>query len=346
MIEGQRGDFFGGQLENLIENFEFKHPSNAYFLILALVAATFFVLSFFKRGRAIATLRLGYKARFRAVRTVLLCLGLCLMVLALMGPQAYSGDIEVSKAGLDIYVLMDTSKSMLVTDIAPDRLTVAKRIVGSMLDSLEGDRVGFIPFASDAYIQMPLTDDYQLAKMFLDVMDTDMIGGGGTNLAAAMRLANGSFERASGADRVILILSDGEEHDGASLEALKSITDDQVKIFAVGIGTERGGLIPIYNEAGDAVASFMYDDGGNPVTSRLDATTLVQLAGGGRGLYFQADMQGSETSALLNELSALKRDDYEMRSIKTYSPLYQYFLGPGILLFLLAWFLPEGGVDK
>jgi Ca-activated chloride channel family protein len=329
------------EADRLLTDLEWKYPLNILFLGLAIAAVVFFILAFGKKERIMAMFHAGYKARFKALRTVLLGAGLCLMVTALMGPQAFAGYAEVRKTGLDIYVLMDTSKSMLVSDIAPDRMTVAKKIVGNLLDRLEGDRIGFIPFASDAYIQMPLTDDYQLARMFLNVMDTDMIGGGGTNLAAAINLAAGSFERTSGADKVILILSDGEEHDEASLDALKNITDERVKIFAVGIGTEKGGLVPVYNDAGDAIIDYIKDADGNPVTSRLNADTLKRLAQEGRGAYYQATLQGTEMASLLEGLSGLKKEDYQVDKIRRFHPLYQYFLGPGLLLFSIAWFLPE-----
>jgi Ca-activated chloride channel family protein len=324
-----------------LADIELKYPSNIWFLILAVVAVVFFVLAFGKKEKIIAALSLGYKTRFRALRAVLIGAGLVSMVFALLGPQVFSGYAEVSKTGIDIYLIMDTSKSMLVTDIAPDRMTIAKKIAGDLLDSLDGDRIGFIPFASDAYIQMPLTDDYQLARMFLDVMDTEMIGGGGTNLAAAIKLANDSFERSSGADRVILIFSDGEENEKASLDVLKTITDEQVKIYTVGVGTANGGLVPVYGETGDTIIDYMKDESGNPVTSRLNAQTLKQLADRGHGAYYQATLQGSETLSLRGDLSALKKDDYKMEQIKRYSPLYQYFLGPGLLLFMIAWFIPE-----
>lgn len=324
----------------MLTDLEFKYPSNVWFFIVPVAAIVFFILALRKKERIMAALRVGYKVRFKALRAALLGMGLGLMAFALLGPQVFTGYAEVSKTGLDIYVLMDTSKSMLVNDIAPDRMTVAKKIVEDLLGSLEGDRIGFIPFASDAYIQMPLTDDYELARMFLDVMDTDMISGGGSNLAAAIRLANNSFERTSGADRVILILSDGEEHDNASLELLSGLTDKQVKIYAVGLGTEKGGLVPVYDETGDIIVDYMKDADGNPVTSRLSADTLRQVAAGGQGAYYQAG-QGAEASALLEDLSALKRDDYQMDQIRRYRPLYQYFLGPGVLLFMVAWLLPE-----
>lgn len=326
----------------MLSDLEFKYPLNILYFVVVIVAVIFFVLAFKKKERIMVTLlNLDIRIRLKALRSVLLCAGLGLMAFSLLGPQAFTGYSEVGKIGVNIYVLLDTSKSMLVSDIKPDRITIAKRVVENLLDNLEGDRIGFIPFASDAYIQMPLTDDYQLAKMFLKVMDTDMISGGGTNLAAAIRLAKDSFERTSNADRVILIISDGEEHDSASQGVMKSITDEKLKIYTIGVGTEKGGLVPIYNNARDTVIDYMKDESGNHVTSRLQAETMRVLAQDGGGSYYQATLQGIETSSLINDLSSLKRDMHAVQQIKKFRPLYQYFLLPGIILITLAWFLPE-----
>ena len=325
----------------MLTNLEYKYPYNILYLMLAIAAVLLFILAFGKKEKILASLHFKYKIRFKVLRSALLFIGLSLIVFSLLGPQVFAGYSEVKKTGMDIYVIIDTSKSMLVTDIKPDRLTVAKKIVENLLGYLEGDRIGFIPFASNAYIQMPLTDDYQLARMFLDVIDTDMISGGGTNLAAALKLANDSFKRASGADKVILILSDGEEHDGASQNFIKSINDEHLKIFAIGVGTEKGGLVPVYNDAGDTVIDYMKDDNGNPVTSRLRPETLITLAQDGNGLYYQASLQGTELSSLIDQLSNLKRGDLAEEKIRRFKLLYQYFLGSGLLLFLIAWFLPE-----
>ena len=321
---------------------EYKYPSNIYFLIIVVAAAAFFILSFGKKERIMAALNLNRVMRFKILRSILLVAGLSLILFSLLGPQIFSGYTQLHKTGMDIYVLIDTSKSMLVTDLKPDRMTVAKRIAANVLDSLVGDRIGFIPFASDAYIQMPLTDDYQLARMFLNVIDTDMIGGGGTNLAAAVKLANDSFNRASGSDRVILIITDGEEHDGSVMNAAKNITDNRVKIYTVGVGTEKGGLVPVYDASGNVVA-YMNDESGNPVTSRLNPDTLRELARSGGGSYYQADVQGIEAATLIEELSALKKDTTETESVKRFEQLYQYFLAAGILLFAVCWFIPETG---
>ena len=325
----------------MLADLEFKYPHNIFYMVLAAAAVLFFILSFGKKEKIMSLLNLNHKIKFKALRAVLLSAGLGLFAFSLLGPQVFAGYTEVSKTALDIYVLMDTSKSMLVSDIAPDRISIAKKIVENLLDRLEGDRIGFIPFAADAYIQMPLTDDYQLARMFLAVMDTDMISGGGTNIAAAIKLANDSFKRTKSSDRVVIIISDGEEHTGTSRESLKNIADGGLKVYTIGVGTERGGLVPVYNNAGDTVVDYMKDGTGNPVTSRLETDTLMQLARDGGGSYYQASLQGIETASLARELSLLKRGSSDPEKIRRFTPLYQYFLAAGILLFIVVWFLPE-----
>jgi Ca-activated chloride channel family protein len=281
------------------------------------------------------------KIKIKAARAALLAAGLGLVAYSLTGPQVFDGYSEIFKSGIDIYILLDTSKSMLVTDIAPDRITVAKKIASGLTELLNGDRIGFIPFASDAYIQMPLTDDYGMARMFLDVTDTDMIGGGGTSLASAIQLACDSFTRSNGADRAIIIISDGEEHDGAALSMLKNTDDNRLKVYTVGVGTEKGGLVPVYDAAGDTVVDYMRDGTGNPVTSRLNQDVLKQLAREGGGAYYKASLQGIETESLIKDMSALKRGEREAERSRRFKPVYQYFLAPGLLLFLAAWFLPD-----
>jgi len=321
--------------------FDLKYPQNIWAYAFVIAAAIFFILALRKKDRIMSILKTSYSARLKALRATLLCAGLSLAAFALLGPQAFAGYSEVNKSGLDIYFLIDTSKSMLVKDITPDRITVAKNAVKVLINSLDGDRVGFIPFASDAYIQMPLTDDYELARMFLDVIDTDMIGGGGTNIAAALRLAGDSFERASGGDKIIIVVSDGEEHDGEGIDAIGGIKDDRVKIYAIGVGTEMGGLVPVYDDSGGAIVDYMKDASDNPVTSRLKSDTMRKLAYEGHGSYFQATISGDELLALKNELSSLKKGDFSVEKVKRFNPLFQYFLGAGLFLFMIAWLLPE-----
>jgi Ca-activated chloride channel family protein len=188
---------------------------------------------------------------------------------------------------------------------------------------------------------MPLTDDYELAKMFLDVIDTDMIGGGGTNVGTAIKIASESFERTSNFDKVIIILSDGEEHSSDSIEVLKSIKDENLKVYTVGIGTDKGGLIPIYDDAGRRV-DYKKDSNGEYVMSKLNRNTLQELAAVGKGAYHQSTGSKDEINSLAEDISGLKRDTFKTDRIRRFKQLYQYFLAAGIICIAAAYFLPEG----
>jgi Ca-activated chloride channel family protein len=324
-----------------LNGLEFRYPFNAIYIIIPIVCLAVLILGYYKKKKILKALRFNTKMRFISIKIVLMTVAIGLIVFSLLGPQKLKGLTEVDKKGLDIYVLIDTSKSMLAEDIKPNRISRARKIVETIIDNLEGDRIGFIPFSSSAFVQMPLTDDYDLAKMFLNVVDTDMIGGGGSNVGTAISLANKSFNQTMGADRVVIVLSDGEEHDSNSLEVLSKIKDDNLKVFTIGIGTDKGGLIPVYDPTNNNIIDYKKDQSGQPVMSKLNSQILKDLASSGDGAYYQSSLTGEEIDSLINDIKYLKRDVLKTKKLKRYRLLYQYFLGVGILLFVLAYFIPE-----
>lgn len=275
------------------------------------------------------------------LKSGLLIAGLSLVVLAIMGPRQEDGFHDVAKEGLDIYVLMDTSKSMLAQDVAPSRIERAKKTVSTLLESLEGDRIGFIPYASSAYIQMPLTDDYELAKLYLDVMDTDMIGGGGTDVLQGVELASRSFDQTYGGQKVVLILSDGEAHDMDYSALSKYQEKTPFKIYTIGIGTKEGALLPETEGASGRVTGYRKDKNGALVTSRLDEAQLMEMASLTGGRYYASDLDGSEISRVVRDLGYLQRGQRASAKMKLYKEQYQWFLLPGILCLVLGLILPQ-----
>ena len=320
---------------------EFKNPSNLIYIILPIASLCLFILGTAKKERIISVLKLNIRTRFKIIRIIFAATGLGLIFFSLLGPQTFEGFEEIERTGLDIYVLIDTSKSMLTEDVQPNRIERAKKITEDIIDRLEGDRIGFIPYSSAAYIQMPLTDDYDLAKMFLEVIDTDMIGGGGTNVGTAIRLASESFNRTANSDKVIIILSDGEEHDSDSIDVLKSVRDDSLKVYTIGIGTEKGGLIPVYDDTGRRV-DYKKDSNGEYVMSKLNGKILYELAAIGKGAYYQSTGSRDEINAITEDISGLKRDSVKTDRIRRFKQLYQYFLAAGIICIAAAYLLPEG----
>jgi len=309
--------------------------------MIPILCLVLLILGFKKKEKILSLLKLNIAIKHKALRIVLTSLGLLLIGFALLGPQILQGYTEVERNGLDIYFMVDTSKSMLVEDIKPDRMSRAKKVIETILDNLNGDRIGYIPFTSSAYIQMPLTDDYQLAKMFLDVVDTDMISGNGTNIGSAIKLAANSFEKTSSSDRVIIILSDGEEQNSKSVDALKKIQSKNLHVFTVGIGTEKGGLVPVYDTLGNQLTDYMKDDSGQYVNSKLMPEVLQELALEGNGTYYESTVTGDEITQLLKDISTLKTGTVKTDRVSQYRQLYQYFLCVGMLLIILTYLLPE-----
>lgn len=318
----------------------FKYPINILYMILPVLALAIMIFGYRKKSSILRRLKLGLTMKYEKLRIVIMFISLILICISLMGPQILKGTMKVNRDGLDIYVLLDTSKSMLVEDVAPNRLEREKQIINNMLSQLKGDRIGFIPFSSSAYVQMPLTDDYNMAKMFLEVVDTDMIGGGGSNVGKAIKLASESFDRSSTGDKVILIISDGEEHDKKSEEALKKLKDKSLKVYSIGIGTKKGGLIPVYDEKGDNQIGYKKDSQGNHVMSKLHDETLKSLADIGNGRYYSLSVQGDEANQFISNISTLKKSTSKTKNVKRYTQLFQYVLAVGMVLFLVAYLMP------
>lgn len=320
---------------------EFKYVSNIIYFIIPIMSIFLMIYGFRKKQNILTKLKIEINLKFKYSRIVFIFIGLLCMVFSLLGPQMFNGFSESTKRGIDIFILIDTSKSMLVEDIKPSRISRAKKIIESLIDNLDGDRIGIIPFTSDAYVQMPLTDDYDLANMFVDVIDTDMIGGGGTRISRAIDLAQKSFKNSASTNKVIIILSDGEQHDKKEIDTLNNTNFEKLNIFTIGIGSDKGGLIPIYDDSTNQKVTYKKDSSGNFIMSRLNDDTLKHIANLGNGNYYKSCNELSEISSIIKDISTLEESILTTRKIKKFNLLYQYFLGVGILLFLVAYFLPE-----
>lgn len=324
-----------------MKEIELLNPGNAGYIIVVMMMVLVIVLGYKKKNKFIQVFKLSYIKGFQRLKIVLMVLGFILIFVALLGPAQEDGLEQVTSEGLDIYVLLDTSKSMLAEDMAPSRIELAKSLLMSLLEDLNGDRIGFIPFSSTAYVQMPLTDDYDLAKMFVNVMDTEMISGGGSDVGYAIQVAMDAFDEASQGDQVILILSDGEEHDDHAAEVIQSMSSSQIKIFAIGIGTTQGGLIPEYSLDGKEKLGYKKTADGQTVMSKLNESMLIELARATDGQYYNGQSIMSNTDSVITDILKLKRGNLTSKSVIHYKHLYQFALGLGMVLFLTGILLPE-----
>ncbi len=317
---------------------EFGNIRYSLFFISIPIGLIFLYLGFKKKATIKRQLSLEGKANFEFTKIALYILSLTLIVFSLVQPRILNGFENIKVKGLDIYVLVDVSKSMLVEDVFPNRLEKTKHDISELLDGLKGDRIGFIPFSSSAYIQMPLTDDYDMAKMFVEVIDTDLISGGGTNITQALKLARKSFKNSGSSEKIILVVSDGDEHENDSINYLKkeNLKKENFKIYSLGVGTAQGGVIP--DTANGQHNGFLKDENGNTVMAKLSTDTLKKLSAEGNGNFYMSDNFHDGIEGFLNDISVLKRDESREEKIKNYRELYQYFLASGILLFLFAYF--------
>jgi len=318
------------------------HPHLLWLLLLVPAAVLAYAIAFVARRRALARLgnptliaRMSAAASVprKVARAALLCIVIGLVAFALARPQAGGRARLEKQRGLDLVVALDFSKSMLAKDIYPSRLERAKRELEQLMDRLSGDRVGLVAFSGET-LTYPPTTDYDAVKLFWrDLSPSDMPVGGtaiGRALTAATEML--SRLRAQGGetrDQVILLLTDGEDTESKPLEAADEAAKLAIKIFAVGIGSRSGELVPETGE-GEQAAGYIKDKEGKYVTSRLDEDLLAKIAGKTGGGYLRADAQHFGVEAIEAALAGLKRTESEARLVRQYDEVFEFLLFPAL----------------
>lgn len=270
--------------------------------------------------------------------------GLALAFIAVARPQYGASTVKQTRRGLDLVVALDTSKSMLAKDLAPDRISRAKLELSSLLDQLQGDRVGLIAFAGDAFVQCPLTSDYGAAKVFLRALDTNTIPRGGTAIGSAInaadKLLSEARERGGAKSQILIIITDGEDHDEGALPAAKALAEKGVTIFTVGVGSAAGEPIPMNDDKGRFIG-YMKDRQGSTVLTRLNEDILKQLADAGHGRYVASGGGTAGIEQLIPDLAGFEREEHEAKFKVVYTDRFQWALVPGIVLLMIGLFLPR-----
>jgi Ca-activated chloride channel family protein len=283
-------------------------------------------------------------AKNRWVKILLAPAVLALCILALMRPQGGSQIETVRQSGLDIIVALDVSRSMLARDVKPNRFEFSRSAVRSFLQTLRGDRVGLVAFSGSAFLVCPLTVDYQALELVLDGIDRQTIPRGGTSLANAIAESIKGFRGAPQGSRVIIVLTDGEGHEGDILQAAGMAEKEGIKIFTVGIGTAAGELIPL---TGEGRGGFLKDGQGNVVKSRLDEEGLRRVALAGGGDYLRAAEAGQVLPQLYTgKLAKLTSRETERKTRQNYREWFQFPLGLAFLLLAIGPWLLERKTDR
>jgi len=266
--------------------------------------------------------------RGRAFKGLLFLLGLTFLIMAMAGPKWGIKERIVERKGIDIVVAVDLSKSMLSADIAPSRIVRAKMELARLIDSRRGDRIGIVAFAGAAVVACPLTMDYGAAKNFLKSLEAGMIPRGGTDLSGAIKVAARMMEGQAGREKVLVLLTDGEDTTGDPLRSAKEAAENGISVYTLAFGTKDGGPVPVLGKDGK-IADYKKDKGGKTVISRVDEKILSEIAKKGGGKSFQG---GTALSQLAAELD---RKDKSVISSKLFTLMEERFQYPLLLAFIL-----------
>ena len=330
---------------------QFEHPHLLWFaLVLVPALIAFFwwtarvkqkLIGQFIAARLIDALTVGVSVGRQKTRVVLLIAAVVLAVLALARPQMGFSWEEARSRGLDIVVAIDTSRSMLATDVAPNRLRRAQLAALDLKRLARADRLGLVAFAGGAFLQCPLTLDDEVFRQSVDALDVNIIPQGGTALSEAIAAAKGAFKKDNDNHKVLVLFTDGEDHDGDALDAAKTAGKEGLRIFTVGVGTSGGELLRTVDVSGRS--EFIKDADGNAVKSRLNEKLLQDMAQETGGFFML--LSGANTMNVLYErgLAPLPKGDLASQQIKRPHERYQWLLGIAIALLLAEVLLPERG---
>jgi Ca-activated chloride channel homolog len=264
-------------------------------------------------------------------------LAITLLILAIANPQIGTKIEDVKQIGIDVYILLDVSRSMAAEDIKPSRLEKAKYEISNLIQKLQGDRIGLIVFSGDAYIQFPLTTDYSAANLFLNAVDFNSVPQPGTNIGAALELALKSYRYDDETKKAIVVITDGEDHEGNVSSAVDDASSKSVAIYAIGFGSPGGVPIPIYNESHVQVG-YKKDNQGSIVLTKLDEEILKSITSKANGKYYRGSNTQDELDAIYNDLAKIEQTEFGSKRITEYEDRFFYFLIPAIFL-LIAEFM-------
>lgn len=267
----------------------------------------------------------------RRWKTALRLLAFALLCVALARPQFGSRMETVRSVGQDIVVALDLSRSMLAEDVAPNRLERARLAVLRLLRQLDGDRIGLVGFAADAFVQSPLTIDYGASAMFLDAMRPDLMPVQGTDLGAALRVSLDALEEGGREARVLMVVTDGEDHEDDFGEVLQRVVDAGVDVYLVGVGSPEGAPIPVYGADG-AREGFFRDEEGNVVTTRLAEGTFQRIVEEAGATYVRAGAGGTAFDELVDDIAEGTGEEIDAMEITQFEEQYQIFLALAVLL--------------
>ena len=267
------------------------------------------------------------------LKFVVIILVLAAIIIALVNPKIGTKTETVKREGIDVVFAVDVSKSMLCEDVAPNRLEKSKQIVSQIINQLAGDRIGIVAYAGSAFPVLPITTDYSVAKMFLQSMNTTIVSSQGTSLDEAIKLSATYFDDDKKTSKLLILISDGEDHSEGASEAAEEANKLGLKIITIGVGTEKGGPIPLKD--GGHIVSFKRDQNNVVVVTKLNQEALKAIAKKTKGGYVNGNSTKEVLEYVKNALENIEKTEFETQQFSDFNSQFQWFLG--IALFLLCF---------
>ena len=320
----------------------FAHPGTLWYLLLLPAMILFFWYVYQQRRKSAGAFashsmleRLAADASVRKwfLKGSLVVLAIGFIIVGLANPLMGTRLEDVKQEGVDLFIALDVSLSMKAEDVKPNRLEKAKYEIGNLVRRLSGDRIGLIVFSGQSYVQFPLTTDYSAANLFLDVVDVESVPDPGTAIGSAISLALKSFDWEAQTQKVLVIITDGENNEGDATALAEEAAKKGVLIYTIGMGSPTGVPIPLYDGNGRQT-DFKRDRSGNIVLTKLDQATLEKIAANGNGKYYQASNAQDELDAIYKDINALQKREFGTKQFTDFEDQFQYFLGAAFLLLL------------
>jgi Ca-activated chloride channel family protein len=260
------------------------------------------------------------------------------LILALAQPQMGTKMEKVQRKGIDIMIALDVSKSMLSQDVAPSRLEKSKLLIQTLLKNLDGDRVGLVIFAGNAYLQMPLTVDYSSILLYLRSITTNSVPTQGTIITDALEKSEAAFKETDKKHKAIIVITDGEDHEENAINMAEELASDGTKVFTVGVGTANGGTIPVYDQNGQ-ITGEKKDENGAVIISKMNANMLQALAKGGNGNYYVLDNTKQVAEFLSKDIAKMETKTINDKVFTDFVEQFQYFLIFALLVLMADLFI-------
>ena len=271
------------------------------------------------------------------LKLILECLAILLLSIGLANPKIGTELNSINREGVDIVFAIDVSKSMLAEDVAPNRLLRSKRIISEIINSLNSDRVGIVAYAAQAIPQVPLTTDFASVKNFLQIIDTDMLSSQGTSIDSALNLAANFFDQNSETNRVLILLSDGEDHDDIPESLINLIIENNINLISIGVGQDNGSTIPI--KVNGRIDSYKKDSNGEVVITKRNSEILNKIANSSGGEYIDGNITEEALENVQVKLDKIDKSEFETSQFVEYKQQFQIFILLALLFIIVDIFI-------